>query len=93
MNSDQELCVLEGGPFDGEIRAALRPRIVIPHLPPGFDPCQEVALPPYRWWHRLLRRPVPLPSDLPSFSDAVYHRTAERWNGWVIYRHKEEKEK
>ena len=84
--NDQERGILDGGPFHGRFMNVIpRDRIAIPYMPQSFNPL--VTLPAYRWWHRVLRRPRPMPPEPPTFRNAIYRRTAERRNGNVVYRY------
>jgi hypothetical protein len=77
--------ILDGGPFHGRImHVAARDRIAIPYAPP-ISPV--IVLPPRRRWHRLLRRPVPIPPDPPQFRNLIYRKTAERRYGNIVYRY------
>ena len=84
----EERGILQGGPFHSRvIHVIARDRIAIPYAPPA-DPM--VVLPPRRWWHRLLRRPVPIPPDPPQFRNLIYRKTTERSrNGDLVYRYEE----
>ena len=84
--AEQVRGILDGGPFHGRImNIAARDRIAIPYMPVIPDPV--IVLPPYRWWHRLLRRPVPHPPDPPTFRNLIYRRTSEQRHGNVVYRY------
>lgn len=77
---------LDGGPFHGRImHIAPRDRIAIPYMP--VIPDLVIVLPPYRWWHRLLQRPVPHPPDPPAFRNVIYRRTSEQRHGNVVYQY------
>ena len=85
--SDQIQGILDGGPFHRRImHVAPGPdRIAIPYLPEPFE--SGIILPPYRWWHRLLRRPVPHLPDPPTFRQAIYVKTSEHYLDSLVYRY------
>lgn len=77
-----EVARLEGGPHDGNtfgVQSHVQ-IIQVPYLLPESLPFGVITLPRYRWWHRLLRRPVPHPPDPPTFRNLTYRRTNEPGN-------------
>jgi hypothetical protein len=78
--------ILQDGPHHGRIinlQEGARNVIVVPYMPP-FRPMIE--LPERRWWHRLLRRPAPMPPESPQYVNLIYRRTDETRNGNRVYR-------
>jgi hypothetical protein len=81
-----ERAFLSGGPFHGKFLLATSDVVVIPHAAP-FNPV--ITLPARRWWHRILRRPLPFPPEPPAFVNVAYRRTSATRDGNAIYEHEE----
>jgi hypothetical protein len=74
--TEEERGILRGGPLAGKIIHVQpgHPVLIVPWLPEL--PPAEIELPRYRWWHRLLRKPVPHPPSPPTFKNLRYVATA-----------------
>jgi hypothetical protein len=86
---EQQRGILRGGPFAGKvihIRAGCEV-FVVPYLAESLP--IEIELPKRRWWHRLLRRPIPLPPDVPTFRDLRYRATGEVLHGNAVYQYED----
>ena len=83
MGRVAEYVILQGGPRHGMTLGVSEGTQTL-HVPYITElPPVEINSPRHRWWHRLLRRPVWVPPDPPTYKNLVYRRVGDvfRYDG------------